>query len=320
MIDEVAENLLVGDAGSVLDECRLQLFAQLRITHVLTVSTESIPEEKRVKGVCYMFVYALDLETQDMFASNALANSLQYISGSVETGGRVLVHCEAGISRSVFVIAAYLMKKFRWSSKEAVQYIQRIRPMAQPNDGFLQQLQIFNDANFETDIEIISRCPSYKKWLLVSSSFADRVPGMWQETSSYEQDKESSVDVQSEYRCRKCRRTLFYDDHIIRHTVSTDEATQEVACDVRYLLLPMKWMSLKEYQGKITCPTCGEKVGRYVWGGRVCDGVDGRPCGTAVRPWTYINQNKIDRRVRSSSSAGNPAGIVINKPPEQKCA
>lgn len=105
MIDEVAENLLVGDAGSVLDECRLQLFAELhvcifhnlavqcpvqcslsfcdafksnclggsfQITHVLTVSAECIPEEKRVKGVCYMFVYALDLETQDMFASNAL--------------------------------------------------------------------------------------------------------------------------------------------------------------------------------------------------------------------------------------------------------
>lgn len=37
---------------------------------------------------------------------------------------------EAGISRSVFVVAAYLMQRLKWSSSKAVEYIQRIRPIA----------------------------------------------------------------------------------------------------------------------------------------------------------------------------------------------
>ncbi|VDK32248.1 unnamed protein product [Gongylonema pulchrum] len=154
MIEKVSDGLLVGDASSVLDETRLQRFTDLQITHVLTVAAAGIPEEKRVPGVRYMFIFALDLPTQDMFADNAL-------------GMRTT---EAGMSRSIFVIAAYLMKRFRWTAKKALQHIQQIRPVAQPNDGFLQQLHIFENANYEANIECIMRHPLYKRWLLSSSS------------------------------------------------------------------------------------------------------------------------------------------------------
>ncbi|VDN33806.1 unnamed protein product [Gongylonema pulchrum] len=160
---------------------------------------------------------------------------------------------EAGMSRSIFVIAAYLMKRFRWTAKKALHHIQQIRPVAQPNDGFLQQLHIFESANYEANIECIRRHPLYRKWLLSSSS-ADTVSGTSQPFSlrALAVDEDRAVQRNVQYRCRKCRSTLFYEDHIVRHTVlSKNEEEQKATCSFGYLLLPMKWMSLEEYQGKV---------------------------------------------------------------------
>lgn len=42
---------------------------------------------------------------------------------------QVLVHCMAGISRSVTVVASYLMRKFRKTSEEALRELRRLRPI-----------------------------------------------------------------------------------------------------------------------------------------------------------------------------------------------
>lgn len=60
------------------------------------------------------------------------------LASSSET--RVLVHCVEGISRSVSVVAAYLMAQYGWSPTEAVAYIKNKRRIADPNFGFVQQL------------------------------------------------------------------------------------------------------------------------------------------------------------------------------------
>jgi len=53
---------------------------------------------------------------------------------------RVLVHCAEGISRSVSVVAAFLMAQFDWSPSQALEYIKERRRVANPNFGFIQQL------------------------------------------------------------------------------------------------------------------------------------------------------------------------------------
>lgn len=57
--------------------------------------------------------------------------------------GSVLVHCHRGISRSASFVIAYLMKKNEFTLDEALNYLQSIRPIAQPNTTFLAQLQDF---------------------------------------------------------------------------------------------------------------------------------------------------------------------------------
>ena len=68
-------------------------------------------------------------------------------------GGKTIVHCIAGVSRSVSLCAAYLMTNFKsekgiWrkgnmGAEEAVQYIQKKRRCANPNPGFMKQLMQF---------------------------------------------------------------------------------------------------------------------------------------------------------------------------------
>ncbi|KAF8065355.1 protein-tyrosine phosphatase-like protein [Lyophyllum atratum] len=53
---------------------------------------------------------------------------------------RVLVHCAEGVSRSVSVVAAFLIAQYGWTPAEAVQFIKSKRRVADPNFGFVQQL------------------------------------------------------------------------------------------------------------------------------------------------------------------------------------
>jgi protein-tyrosine phosphatase len=55
--------------------------------------------------------------------------------------GNVLVHCEAGSSRSPTIVCAYLMQKNKWSVNKALKHVQERRKSANPNKGFMKDLR-----------------------------------------------------------------------------------------------------------------------------------------------------------------------------------
>ena len=55
------------------------------------------------------------------------------------------VHCVAGMSRSSSIVAAYLMKEFGMSAKQALFFTKKRRPIIRPNKGFLHQLIQYED-------------------------------------------------------------------------------------------------------------------------------------------------------------------------------
>ena len=63
------------------------------------------------------------------------------IQGARSGGGCVLVHCYFGASRSASIIAAFLIRNGDMRSREAIDFLQKLRPGVCPNDGFLRQLQ-----------------------------------------------------------------------------------------------------------------------------------------------------------------------------------
>lgn len=64
---------------------------------------------------------------------------------STKNSGRVLVHCTLGQTRSVAIVAAYLMWRWRRTASEALQDIRKMRSMSCPNDGFIDQLLVWQD-------------------------------------------------------------------------------------------------------------------------------------------------------------------------------
>ena len=66
-----------------------------------------------------------------------------FIDGCLRGGGRVLVHCNDGMSRSASLVIAYIMQTYGQDFKSALNYVQQRRFCVQPNDGFEQQLKEF---------------------------------------------------------------------------------------------------------------------------------------------------------------------------------
>ncbi len=67
-----------------------------------------------------------------------------YIEGALSSGGKILVNCRQGVSRSATIAMAFLMIKHHVSAQDAVRMVRAQREIS-PNDGFLQQLCDLND-------------------------------------------------------------------------------------------------------------------------------------------------------------------------------
>ena len=89
-----------------------------------------------------------------------ISRALQSAKPAPETGDagaptkavKVLVHCHAGESRSVAVVAAHLMKTEDLSLEEALESIRKVRPRADPNEGFREQLRLYCQMGCRIDV------------------------------------------------------------------------------------------------------------------------------------------------------------------------
>lgn len=68
----------------------------------------------------------------------------EFIDQGCREGG-VLVHCSAGQSRSVAFVVGYLVSRHGLSVDDALRAVQRVRPCALPNDGFMEQLKEYEN-------------------------------------------------------------------------------------------------------------------------------------------------------------------------------
>ncbi len=53
----------------------------------------------------------------------------------------MLVHCQAGVSRSPSMAIAYLMLKRSWGFEKALAFVKARRKNTHPNSGFVQELR-----------------------------------------------------------------------------------------------------------------------------------------------------------------------------------
>ena len=141
-VGQVEESLFLASQDVAND---VNLITQYGITHVLNVS--GVPSQK-LQGLDYLDVPILDLPEELLICH--FPQCFAFIDKALKHG-RVLVHCNAGISRSSSIVVAYLMNRRRLGLSETLKLIKTARPKAQPNGGFMKQLQMYESSLIEND-------------------------------------------------------------------------------------------------------------------------------------------------------------------------
>jgi hypothetical protein len=128
-------HLYVGSAGCIQDVSR---FVSLGFTHALCLA-QGLDEDPAVSrliesGIQWKYLGIADKCNEDL--TSILEEAIAMIDRVKAAGGKVLVYCFQGKSRSVAVCCAYLMRRAGLRFEEALQRVRLTRPEAEPNIGF----------------------------------------------------------------------------------------------------------------------------------------------------------------------------------------
>ncbi|CAM9936694.1 unnamed protein product, partial [Ascophyllum nodosum] len=151
---QVLDHLFIGSRAHAKNR---GLLKELGINRILNVtppktmdSTNGVPNFfEKDRSMTYKRVAVFDNRGEDL---------LQHFDSCIafiEQGsfyGKVLVHCNKGVSRSSTVVAAYLMRNRGLTKDEALTYLRSRRSIVCPHEGFMAQLEAF-DAKLKIDRE-----------------------------------------------------------------------------------------------------------------------------------------------------------------------
>ncbi|XP_026316845.1 dual specificity protein phosphatase 22-A-like isoform X2 [Hyposmocoma kahamanoa] len=134
-MNKVLPGLYVGNYRDSKDPVQLEKY---KITHILSIhdAARRLHSDKH-----YLCIMASDSPDQNLTQYFSLCND--FIHAARLRDGNVLIHCLAGMSRSVTVAVAYIMSVTSLSWREALKVVRAGRAVANPNFGFQRQLQDF---------------------------------------------------------------------------------------------------------------------------------------------------------------------------------
>lgn len=135
---EVIPHLYLGNAKNSAD---FNVLKNHGITYILNV-TPNVPnkfeEDSRFK---YMKIPISDHLSQNL--SKFFPEAIAFIDEARGSNQGVLVHCLAGVSRSVTITVAYLMQTKKLTLNDAYDYVKTCKPNISPNFNFMGQLLEF---------------------------------------------------------------------------------------------------------------------------------------------------------------------------------
>ncbi|ORY64503.1 protein-tyrosine phosphatase-like protein [Pseudomassariella vexata] len=250
-------------------------------------------------------------------------------AGPQSSPGSVYVHCAMGKSRSVSCVVAYLLWKHphRFGGKQtasstastaqrrksaadavekAVKWVREGRPIAEPNPGFMRQLELWWEMGCPVDHDgAVESHPIYQKWLYETKLKEARDLGMapeadWirfvdeeAETEKNEPKPEVPEEPKGELRCKKCRRILATSKFVVEHQGTGNKGSSNAPCP-HIFIETLSWMrpALEDgaLDGRLNCPNakCGATVGRFAWQGFKC------ACREWICPAFSLNRGRVD--------------------------
>ena len=143
-IDKITDKIYLGDIEGFND---FDYFSKEKITHILSLIDVNIniPEFYKIKHKL------ISIEDEEN------VNLLKYLKECIEfieSADKIYIHCMCGISRSPSIVIAYLMWKAHCSYYDAYFFVKNRRSYVCPNDGFVEQLKLFENLNKKNDYDL----------------------------------------------------------------------------------------------------------------------------------------------------------------------
>ncbi|KAI0367683.1 hypothetical protein BV20DRAFT_1037581 [Pilatotrama ljubarskyi] len=209
-MNEVLPNLWVGDLPSALNTEKLKAH---NIRSVLTAMRGRV-------SINETFVRH-QIKIDDTESSDILQHfvpAITFLQAELDKGHGVLVHCQAGMSRSVAIVAAFLMVSQGLDPEGALDVIRKVRPDVQPNEGFMRQLGIFYKASFK-----VSKRDKETRMFYLERVMHEVMNGDGEvETEMFAKFPYTPSDTpvptpRRRIRCKMCRQELATREHMLDH-------------------------------------------------------------------------------------------------------
>ncbi|KAK4151727.1 protein-tyrosine phosphatase-like protein [Chaetomidium leptoderma] len=339
--------------GGVFGVNRTRPIQEHKISHILSVIKYSLDRDDDVfRNVKHLSIDIDDMEDQDILVhipkmvrfidrglhgavaaegSTADDRAPSTASPNGSSPGAVLVHCAMGKSRSVTAIIAYLLwkhphrfgqadptTKSEQAVAQALEWVRETRPIAEPNDGFMRQLEMWWDMGCPAaSDDAVEKEPAYQRWLykreVEDAARIGRAPDFLRfedeaaQGGSAEARGTNGAEAGTELRCKKCRRVLATGAFIVPHQGPGNAERPDCP---HFFIEALSWMRpiLEEgaLDGRLICPNakCVASIGRYAWQGFKCS------CGEWVAPAFSLQNSKVDKVVTENRGNSGPGAIA----------
>ncbi|CAG9332011.1 unnamed protein product [Blepharisma stoltei] len=144
-INKVLPGIFIGnyDAAS-----NIVLLQHHEITHILIVG-EGLAQ-RFPNNYTYKQINIYDLASCNIHQYFEECND--FITNCLKQKGKILIHCDTGISRAPTILIAYLMKTKNIGFTQGLEIVKKKHPEAQPNNGFASQL-----LQYQNSLEALSK-------------------------------------------------------------------------------------------------------------------------------------------------------------------
>lgn len=132
--NKIIEGVYLGGIDSVYDKDELKKLGIKSIISVIAGFEPPYPEDFN-----YVVLNALDTVNTDLKDFFSMTND--FIDDSLDNDEKVLIHCMAGRSRSVTILAAYIIKITGMDVETTLDTIKAKRNIIEPNEYFVKQLE-----------------------------------------------------------------------------------------------------------------------------------------------------------------------------------
>ncbi|KAF7316499.1 hypothetical protein MIND_00169000 [Mycena indigotica] len=213
-MDEIIPGLWVGDLPSATNTANLKAN---KIFSILSAMRGRVT----INETFIRHQISLD-DTEETDVLVHFIPAITFIQAELDKGRGVLVHCQAGMSRSVTIVAAYLMYTQNIDTEAALELIRQSRPNIDPNPGFLHQLEIFHQAAYK-----ISRRDKSTRMFYMERAVEEVMngDGSLPETTMFAKYPRTPSDSapgtpggpRRKIRCKMCRQELATREHMLDH-------------------------------------------------------------------------------------------------------